>query len=73
MTAQDVQQEMNSLLSVELALTLIHLDKDALLRLSAFAALGGVLGGRVQKTIELVFIALLRSLGQLHIKTGFEA
>ncbi|KAG0243061.1 exocyst complex component Sec10-domain-containing protein [Mortierella sp. GBAus27b] len=72
-TAQDIQQEMNSLLSVELALTLIHLDKDALLRLSAFAALGGVLGGRVQRTIESVFISLLRSLGQMHIKPGFEA
>jgi len=46
-TAQEVQEEMNSLLSVELALHLIHLDKDALLRLSAFARLGGVLGGRV--------------------------
>ncbi|KAF9357427.1 F-box protein: endocytic membrane traffic, recycling ReCYcling 1 [Mortierella sp. NVP85] len=72
-TAQDVQEEMNSLLSVELALTLIHLDKDALLRLGAFAGLGGVLGGRVQKTIESVFIALLKSLGQSHIKVGFEA
>ncbi|KAF9159295.1 F-box protein: endocytic membrane traffic, recycling ReCYcling 1 [Actinomortierella ambigua] len=41
------EEEMNALLSVELALTLIHLDKDALQRLGAFAALGGVLGGRV--------------------------
>ncbi|KAF9144850.1 F-box protein: endocytic membrane traffic, recycling ReCYcling 1 [Mortierella sp. GBA39] len=70
-TAQEVQEEMNSLLSVELALHLIHLDKDALQRLSAFAGLGGVLGGRVQKTIELVFIALLRSTGNQHIKPGF--
>ncbi|KAF9549108.1 F-box protein: endocytic membrane traffic, recycling ReCYcling 1 [Mortierella hygrophila] len=46
-TAQEVQEEMNSLLSVELALHLIHLDKDALQRLAAFAGLGGVLGGRV--------------------------
>ncbi|KAF9118148.1 F-box protein: endocytic membrane traffic, recycling ReCYcling 1 [Mortierella sp. 14UC] len=70
-TVQEVQEEMNSLLSVELALHLIHLDKDALQRLSAFAGLGGVLGGRVQKTIELVFIALLRSMGQQHINPGF--
>ncbi|KAG0365411.1 F-box protein: endocytic membrane traffic, recycling ReCYcling 1, partial [Mortierella sp. AD032] len=70
-TVQEVQEEMNSLLSVELALHLIHLDKDALQRLAAFAGLGGVLGGRVQKTIELVFIALLRSMGQQHIKPGF--
>ncbi|KAF9181577.1 F-box protein: endocytic membrane traffic, recycling ReCYcling 1 [Haplosporangium sp. Z 767] len=46
-SAQELQEEMNSLLSVELALHLIHLDKDALHRLSAFAGLGGVLGGRV--------------------------
>ncbi|KAG0368375.1 F-box protein: endocytic membrane traffic, recycling ReCYcling 1 [Gamsiella multidivaricata] len=72
-TVQEVEEEMNSLLSVELALHLIHLDKDALQRLSAFAGLGGVLGGRVQKTIELVFIALLRSMGQQHIKPGFAA
>ncbi|KAF9951735.1 F-box protein: endocytic membrane traffic, recycling ReCYcling 1 [Mortierella alpina] len=72
-SAQEVQEEMNSLLSVELALHLIHLDKDALQRLSAFAGLGGVLGGRVQKTIESVFIALLRSMGQQHIKPGFTA
>ncbi|KAF9902383.1 F-box protein: endocytic membrane traffic, recycling ReCYcling 1 [Lobosporangium transversale] len=72
-TAQEIQEEMNSLLSVELALHLIHLDKDALQRLSAFAGLGGVLGGRVQKTIESVFIALLRSLGQQHIDPGFTA
>lgn len=70
-TAQELQEEMNSLLSVELALHLIHLDKDALQRLAAFAGLGGVLGGRVQKTIELVFIALLRSMGNQHIKPGF--
>ncbi|KAG0259616.1 F-box protein: endocytic membrane traffic, recycling ReCYcling 1 [Linnemannia exigua] len=62
-TVQEVQEEMNSLLSVELALHLIHLDKDALQRLAAFAGLGGVL--------ELVFIALLRSMGQQHIKPGF--
>ncbi|KAF9175279.1 F-box protein: endocytic membrane traffic, recycling ReCYcling 1 [Mortierella sp. AD010] len=72
-TAQEVQEEMNSLLSVELALHLIHLDKDALHRLSAFAGLGGVLGGLVEKTIESVFIALLKSLGLQHIKPGFEA
>ncbi|KAG0325464.1 F-box protein: endocytic membrane traffic, recycling ReCYcling 1 [Podila humilis] len=71
--AQEMEEEMNSLLSVELALHLIHLDKDALQRLSAFAALGGVLGGRVQKTIEMVFIALLKSMGQSHIKPGFAA
>ncbi|KAG0327609.1 F-box protein: endocytic membrane traffic, recycling ReCYcling 1 [Podila horticola] len=72
-TVQEIQEEMNSLLSVELALHLIHLDKDALQRLSAFAALGGVLGGRVQKTIEMVFISLLISMGQSHIKPGFAA
>ncbi|KAF9964101.1 F-box protein: endocytic membrane traffic, recycling ReCYcling 1 [Mortierella alpina] len=72
-STSEVQEEMNSLLSVELALHLIHLDKDALQRLSAFAGLGGVLGGRVQKTIESVFIALLRSMGQQHIKPGFTA
>ncbi|KAF9347657.1 F-box protein: endocytic membrane traffic, recycling ReCYcling 1 [Mortierella sp. AD094] len=72
-TVQEIQEEMNSLLSVELALHLIHLDKDALYRLSAFAGLGGVLGGLVEKTIESVFIALLKSLGLQHIKPGFEA
>ncbi|KAF9425823.1 Platinum sensitivity protein [Podila epigama] len=46
---QEIEEEMNSLLSVELALHLIHLDKDALQRLSAFAGLGGVLGGRVTR------------------------
>ncbi|KAF9105282.1 F-box protein: endocytic membrane traffic, recycling ReCYcling 1 [Mortierella sp. AM989] len=72
-TVQDIQEEMNSLLSVELALHLIHLDKDALHRLSAFAGLGGVLGGLVERTIESVFIALLKSLGQQHIRPGFDA
>ncbi|KAF9431552.1 F-box protein: endocytic membrane traffic, recycling ReCYcling 1 [Entomortierella beljakovae] len=72
-TAQEVQEEMNSLLSVELALHLIHLDKDALYRLSAFAGLGGVLGGLVDRTIEAVFISLLRTVGHQHIKPGFEA
>ncbi|KAG0287745.1 F-box protein: endocytic membrane traffic, recycling ReCYcling 1, partial [Dissophora globulifera] len=72
-TARDVEEEMNSLISVELALHLIHLDKDALHRLSAFAGLGGVLGGRVQKTIESVFIALLRSVGHQHVNPGFTA
>ncbi|KAF8975001.1 F-box protein: endocytic membrane traffic, recycling ReCYcling 1 [Entomortierella lignicola] len=66
-TVQEIQEEMNSLLSVELALHLIHLDKDALHRLSAFSGLGGVLGGLV------IHQRKNNRTGQWHIKPGFEA
>lgn len=59
-------------LSLDIALELIHADRDALKRLETFASYPGSYGHRVRETIEEVFILLLRSMGERHVCPGFE-
>lgn len=63
---------MDLLLSLDVALELIHADRDALKRLETFAGYPGPYGHRVHDTIEEVFILLLQSVGERHIAPGFE-
>ncbi|KAJ7134384.1 exocyst complex component Sec10-domain-containing protein [Mycena epipterygia] len=59
------------LLSLDVALELIHADHEALKRVETFAGYPGHYGHRVRDTIEELFILLLQALGGRHINVGF--
>lgn len=61
-----------SLLSIEVALGLTHAAKASLGRASAFMRLGGQAGEEAREQCANVFVALLRVLGQKHVKSGFD-
>ncbi|KAI0342549.1 hypothetical protein BDW22DRAFT_1407606 [Trametopsis cervina] len=60
------------LLSIDTALELIHADRESLKRVETFSGYPGQYGHRVRDTIEEIFVLLLQSLGDRHIKPGFE-
>lgn len=60
------------LLSLDIALELIHADRDSLKRAETFAGYPGQYGHRVRDTIEEIFVLLLQALGERHIRPGFE-
>ncbi|KAJ2961602.1 hypothetical protein NQZ79_g3109 [Umbelopsis isabellina] len=73
----NAMQELDALqhlLSLELCLQLIHINKDAEHRVQRFVKVGfpGRLRTDVQKCAEHVFTTLLKKLGPKHIKTGFD-
>ena len=59
-------------LSLDVALELIHVDRESLKRVDAFATYPGHYGHKVQDTIEEVFILMLQALAERHLKPGFE-
>jgi recyclin-1 len=59
------------LLSLDVALELIHADRESLKRVETFAAYPGHYGFRVRDTIEEVFVLLLKALGERHVEKGF--
>lgn len=59
-------------LSLDVALELIHADRESLKRVDAFAAYPGHYGHKVHDTIEEVFILMLQALAERHLKPGFE-
>ncbi|KAF7297818.1 hypothetical protein MKEN_01405500 [Mycena kentingensis (nom. inval.)] len=59
------------LLSLDIALELIHADHEALKRVETFAGYPGHYGHRVRDTIEELFILMLQALGERHITVGF--
>jgi len=61
-----------SLFSIEVALNLIHMAKASLGRMAVFIQLGGQAGGEAREQCAAVFVALLRILGNRHIKPGFD-
>lgn len=63
--------KMQTLLSLETALKIIHFNREALQRLRVFAGYPDRIGYDVKSTREQIFIALLTKLGNSHIKTGF--
>ncbi|KAI0752975.1 exocyst complex component Sec10-domain-containing protein [Daedaleopsis nitida] len=60
------------LLSLDIALELIHADRDSLKRAETFSGYPGSYGHRVRDTIEEIFVLLLQALSERHIKPGFE-
>lgn len=64
--------QMDLHLSLDIALELIHADREALKRVETFAGYPGTYGHRVRDTIEEIFILLLQAMGERHVHPGFE-
>ena len=64
--------KMDLLLSLDVALELIHANRESLKRLETFVTYPGSYGHRVHDTLEEIFILLLQTIGERHISTGFE-
>ncbi|KAI8078622.1 exocyst complex component Sec10-like protein, partial [Halteromyces radiatus] len=73
-TAQTQLDMMQDLLSLELALQLIHYNKDSERRVQRFIDIGfpGRMKHDIQTTYEQIFIRLLKALGAEHIKPAFD-
>ncbi|KAM6501039.1 Exocyst complex component Sec10-like protein [Amanita muscaria] len=59
------------MLSLDVALELVHADREALKRVEIFSGYPGHYGHRVRDTIEETFILMLQALGERHIAMGF--
>ncbi|OAX38844.1 hypothetical protein K503DRAFT_717551 [Rhizopogon vinicolor AM-OR11-026] len=64
-------EKLDLLLSLDVALQLIHADRDALKRLETFASYPGWYGTRVRETIEEAFCEMLGVLSNRHLERGF--
>ncbi|CAO3644099.1 unnamed protein product [Cunninghamella blakesleeana] len=73
-TAQTQLDMMQDLLSLELALQLVHVNKDSERRVQRFIDIGfpGRMKQNIQSTFEQIFIRLLKALGVEHIKPAFD-
>ena len=67
----DVQHQLDLLLSLDVALEMIHADRESLKRVETFAGYPGHYGHRVRDTIEEIFILMLQAVGEKHISKGF--
>lgn len=65
--------QLDTLLSLDIALELIHADREVLKRVETFAGYPGHYGFRVRDTIEEVFILMLQAMGERHVGRGFSA
>ena len=63
--------KLDLLLSLDVALELIHADRESLKRAETFAGFPGHFGFRVRETIEEIFIIFLKTLEERHITPGF--
>ena len=61
-----------SLFSIEIALNLVHLAKSSIERAAVFMKMGESFAKDARAQCELIFIALLQTLGSRHIKDGFD-
>lgn len=64
-------ESLQLLISLDIALELIHADREALKRVETFQTYPGRTGARVKETIEEVFIMLLQAMSDRHIAPGF--
>jgi len=63
--------QLDLLLSLDVALELIHADRESLKRVETFSGYPGHYGHRVRDTIEEIFILMLQALGERHVVRGF--
>ena len=61
-----------SLFSIEVALNLTHLAKACIERAAIMVRMGGQHGAAAKEQCEEVFVALLKILGNRHIRNGFD-
>ncbi|CAO3606822.1 unnamed protein product [Cunninghamella echinulata] len=73
-TAQTQLDMMQDLLSLEVALHLVHVNKDSERRVQRFIDIGfpGRMKQNIQTTFEQIFIRLLKALGPEHIRPAFD-
>ncbi len=69
--AKDAFDQLQLLLSLDIVLELIQVDRESLKRVETFRDYPGQQGKKVRETIEEVFILLLKALGNRHIAPGF--
>jgi recyclin-1 len=67
----NVQHQLDLLLSLDVALEIIHADRESLKRVETFAGYPGHYGHRVHDTTEEIFILMLQTVGEKHISKGF--
>lgn len=73
-TNANVRDEVNDLrllLSLDVSLKLIAADREALKRVETFESFKGFYGSKVRDTLEEIFIHLLQTLSERHIKPAF--
>lgn len=61
-----------TLFSLEVALNLVHMAKGSIERTAVFAKAGGRFGEDARNLCELIFNILLRTLGDRHVRAGFD-
>ena len=61
-----------TLFSLEVALNLVHMAKGSIERTAVFAKAGGTFGPDARGQCEVIFILLLKTLGDRHVKAGFD-
>lgn len=59
------------LLSLDVALELIHADRESLKRVETFQDYPGHYGHKVRETVEELFILMLQAMSDRHICPGF--
>lgn len=59
------------LLSLDIALEIIHADRECLKRAETFQHYPGSYGHKVRETIEELFILMLQAMSERHIQPGF--
>ena len=67
----DLLNKLDLLISFDVALEVIHADRDCLKRVDTFSGYPGHYGHRVRDTIEEIFILMLKAAGDRHIAPGF--
>lgn len=65
-------EKLDVYLSLDVALELIHADRESLKRVETFSGYPGHYGHRVRDTVEEVFIIMLQSMAERHVKPGFD-
>ncbi|KZT22891.1 hypothetical protein NEOLEDRAFT_1070445 [Neolentinus lepideus HHB14362 ss-1] len=72
-SAASATDKLDLLLSLDVALELIHSSRDALKRIETFSGYPGHYGHRVHDTMEEAFILLLQAVAERHLVPGFGA
>ncbi|THV02232.1 hypothetical protein K435DRAFT_836576 [Dendrothele bispora CBS 962.96] len=70
-SAANTLDKMDLLLSLDIALELIHTSRESLKRVETFSGYPGHYGFRVRDTIEELFVLMLKALSEGHVEKGF--
>ncbi|KAF8148471.1 f-box protein pof6 [Crassisporium funariophilum] len=70
-SSSNTTHQLDLLLSLDVALEIIHADRESLKRVETFAGYPGHYGHRVRDTIEEIFILMLQAVGERHVSKGF--